>query len=54
MEIAQTTVTRPRAGSSGAALDFLQLRAQYHVSGRVGDKVFEFSAPGSAETFRGR
>jgi hypothetical protein len=54
MEIAQTTVTRPRAGSFGAALDFLQLRAQYHVSGRVGDTPFDFRAPGSAETFRGR
>jgi len=54
MEIAQTTVTRPRAGSLGASLDFLQLRAQYHVSGRVGDTPFDFRAPGSAETFRGR
>ena len=53
MQVAQTTVTPPRAGSFGAALDFLQLRAQYHVSGTVGDRSFDFRAPGSAETFRG-
>lgn len=52
--VAQTTVTRPRPGSFGSALDFLQLRARYHVSGSVGRTSFDFSAPGSAETFRGR
>lgn len=32
--------------------EFLQLRADYHVTGRIGDRRVDFSAPGSAETFR--
>ncbi len=32
--------------------EFLQLRADYHVTGRIGDRRIDFSAPGSAETFR--
>ena len=36
------------------AMDFLQLRGAYSVSGRAGDSALAFSAPGSAETFRGR
>lgn len=46
-----------RAGSSGAlssGLDFLQMRGTYTVTGQVGDRMISFSAPGSAETFRGR
>ena len=35
-------------------LDFLQMRGTYHVTGRVRDRMLSFSAPGSAETFRGR
>jgi hypothetical protein len=54
LDVEQTTVTKPRAGSFGAALDFLQMRATYHASGRVGSTSIDFSAPGSAETFRGR
>jgi hypothetical protein len=46
-----------RAGSSSAlssGLDFLQMRGTYTVTGQVGDRMISFSAPGSAETFRGR
>jgi hypothetical protein len=50
----QITTTRTRHGAFGAGMDFLQLRGTYHVSGRVGDRSIEFTAPGSAETFRGR
>jgi hypothetical protein len=35
-------------------LDFLQMRAEAHVSGRVGERPFNFTAPASAETFRAR
>jgi hypothetical protein len=38
----------------GRELDFLQMRATYRVSGRVGDRSIDFTAAGSAETFRGR
>lgn len=50
----QVTATRMRRGSFGAGMDFLQLRATYRVSGRAGTRPVEFTAPGSAETFRGR
>jgi hypothetical protein len=46
-----------RAGSSSplsSGLDFLQMRGAYTVTGRIGDRTLSFSAPGSAETFRGR
>ena len=34
--------------------DFLQLRARYHVTGKAGGQAVDFTAPGAAETFRGR
>ncbi len=44
--------------TSGGALasgpDFLQLRSRYHVTGRAGGQSIDFTAPGAAETFRGR
>jgi len=46
-----------RAGSSStlsSGLDFLQMRGAYTVTGQIGDRAISFSAPGSAETFRGR
>ena len=42
----------PALGSAGAR-DFLQLRASYRVRGRIGDQAVDFTALGSAETFRG-
>jgi len=38
----------------GTELDFLQMRGTYTVSGTAGDRAVNFTAPGSAETFRGR
>ena len=35
-------------------LDFFQLRGTYNVTGRAGDRTINFTAPGSAETFRGK
>jgi hypothetical protein len=43
-----------RGGALSAGPDFLQLRSQYHVTGRVGDRELDFTAPGAAETFRPR
>jgi hypothetical protein len=54
IDVEQMTATRMRPGLFGAGMDFLQLRATYDVSGRAGDHQVRFTAPGSAETFRGR
>lgn len=54
LAIEQTTATRMRQGGVGDGLDFLQLRATYTVRATVGDRRIDFTAPGSAETFRGR
>ena len=63
LAIDQTTLTRMRPrietdphgfGGVGGGLDFLQLRARYIVHARIGDRQIDFTAPGSAETFRGR
>jgi hypothetical protein len=51
-DVVRTPLGRP--GSIGAEpTQFLQLRARYHVTGRVGDRQLDFTALGSAETFRG-
>jgi hypothetical protein len=44
--------TRMEQGPLPSGLDFLQLQGNYTVTGEAGDRVFDFSAPGSAETFR--
>jgi hypothetical protein len=46
--------TRMPQGFFGEGMDFLQLRARYRVTGRVGERALDFEAPGSAETFRAR
>ena len=43
----------PGAGPLRGRLDFLQMRGTYIVKGRAGGRALNFSAPGSAETFRG-
>jgi hypothetical protein len=40
-------------GPPGNDVQFLQMRGQYAVRGRAGDREIDFSAPGTAETFRG-
>ncbi len=52
---AASAVTTQMGGPLNASgLDFLQLRGTYTVNGRAADRDLDFSAPGSAETFRGR
>jgi hypothetical protein len=45
---------RSPQGPIGDQLDFLQLRGQYTVVGTAGNRKIDFTAPGAAETFRGR
>lgn len=54
LEVDQTTITPMRRGGVGDGLQFLQMRALYDVDVQVGERNYKFSAPGSAETFRGR
>jgi hypothetical protein len=54
LDVGQTTVSGPRSRFGGGRLDFLQMRAQVHLTGRVGNRTIDARAPGSAETFRGR
>ena len=54
LAIENTTSTRMRQGFFGGGMQFLQMRARYRVSGRAGDRDVDFTAPGSAETFRGQ
>ena len=49
-----SVVSTPSGGMFVSGLDFLQMRGTYTVKGRAGDRMLDFSAPGSAETFRGR
>ena len=46
--------TPMRNGPLADGLDFLQMRGRYRVSGKAGDRSLDFTAPGAAETFRGR
>jgi hypothetical protein len=52
--VIRTPLDRGQLGGSEdtGARGFLQLRAGYHVEGRVGARSLRFDAPGSAETFR--
>jgi hypothetical protein len=52
-EVGSVTTTRMAQGPLRAGLDFLQMRGSYHVTGRAGTRAIDFTAPGSAETFRG-
>jgi hypothetical protein len=45
--------TRSRLDGGTGELEFLQMRGTYRVEGQVGDREFDFSARGAAETFRG-
>ena len=42
------------AGTLASGLDFLQLRGSYTSTGSAGGRTLNFTAPGSAETFRGK
>ena len=53
-DVEDVVVNRAAAGPLATAMDLLQLRGTYAVSGHAGERALAFSAPGSAETFRGR
>jgi hypothetical protein len=48
------TTTRMGEGLFGGGMNFLQMRGAYRISGSIGERAIGFTAPGSAETFRGR
>ena len=50
-DLIRTPMGRPGIPAEGPT-QFLQLRASYHVTGRVGDRQLDFTALGSAETWR--
>ena len=54
LTVQDMTTTRMGEGFFGEGLDFLQLRGPFRVSGVAGDRRVDFTAPGAAETFRGR
>jgi hypothetical protein len=51
-QVVATALGGPMAQSR--PLDFLQMRARYHVTGKAAGKALDFQASGAAETFRGR
>ncbi len=54
MDITVESAIVTPGGALAAGPDFLQMRAQYHVTGRAGGETVDFRAPGAAETFRER
>ena len=52
-DVASIETTRMAQGPLGNGVDFLQMRGQYTVTGQVGPRDIQFTAPGAAETFRG-
>jgi len=52
----ESAITTEAGGSRllGDSLDFFQLNGTYTVTGHIDDERLVFTAPGSAETFRGR
>ena len=51
-DVDSMVTTRTAQGTLANGLNFLQMRGRYTVSGHAGDRAIEFTAPGSAETFR--
>jgi hypothetical protein len=47
-------VNRMQGGALAPGLDFLQMRGTYDVRGHVSGRDVSFTAPGAAETFRGK
>lgn len=54
IEVDSAIRTPMRDGPLADGLDFLQMRGRYRVSGTAGERQLVFTAPGAAETFRGR
>jgi hypothetical protein len=53
-DVASAVTTHMAQGALANGVDFLQMRGNYTVSGQAGSREITFSAPGAAETFRGR
>ena len=53
-DVMSTVTTRMNNGVLADGLNFLQMRGQYTVTGRAGNRAINFTAPGAAETFRGQ
>ena len=53
-DVAAAVTTRSQQGPLANRIDFLQLRGNYTVNGTAGDRAIQFTAPGAAETFRGK
>jgi hypothetical protein len=51
-DVGSVVMTRMAQGPIANGVNFLQMRGQYTVTGQAGDRVVDFKAPGSAETFR--
>ena len=51
-DVGSMVTTRMSQGALSNGLNFLQMRGQYTVAGKAGDREISFTAPGSAETFR--
>ena len=51
-DVASMVTTRMAQGMLANGLNFLQMRGQYTVNGHAGDRDIDFTAAGSAETFR--
>ena len=53
-DVTTVVTTRSQQGPLANQIDFLQLRGAYTVTGTAGSRQLQFTAPGAAETFRGR
>ena len=51
-DVGSVVMTRMAQGPIANGVNFLQMRGQYTVTGQAGDRAVDFSAVGSAETFR--
>ncbi len=51
-DVASMVTTRMAQGMLTNGLNFLQMRGQYTVNGHAGEREIDFTAAGSAETFR--
>ena len=52
-DVESSVTTRTTHGALRRGMNFIQMRGQYTVSGRVSNRDIAFTAPGAAETFRG-
>ena len=51
-DVGSVVMTRMTPGTVSSGLSFLQMRGQYTVTGHAGERDINFTAAGSAETFR--